>query len=183
MHLYVVCFLKRMWHSVFTICSDLALVLIWIPIVFHFHSQLHSVLLSSTQLYCSQLFCQCIWWLEDEFQDFCFDLCSGDVMTFVLLMVGGWVTQSFRTSVMTFVLVDEMGKSDFLTLLKRVSWNFVKRKVHDRLTNRLKSRVGKCHGYDGYIRVKKLGSWGKNFGRPKLLAKTSHFCGRCVQNI
>ena len=36
-------------------------------------------------------------------------------------------------------------------------------------------RVGKCHGYDGYIRVKKLGSWGKKFGRPKLLAKTSHF--------
>ena len=28
-------------------------------------------------------------------------------------------------------------------------------------------RVGKCHGYDGYIRVKKLGSWGKKFGRPK----------------
>ena len=29
------------------------------------------------------------------------------------------------------------------------------------------SRVGKCHGYDGYIRVKKLASWGKKFGRPK----------------
>ena len=28
-------------------------------------------------------------------------------------------------------------------------------------------RVGKCHGYDRYIRVKKLGSWGKMFGRPK----------------
>ena len=28
-------------------------------------------------------------------------------------------------------------------------------------------RVGKCHGYDGYIRIKKLGSWGKKFGRPK----------------
>ena len=28
-------------------------------------------------------------------------------------------------------------------------------------------RVGKCHGYDGYIRVKKLASWGKKFGRPK----------------
>ena len=28
-------------------------------------------------------------------------------------------------------------------------------------------RVGKCHGYDGYIRVKKLPSWGKKFGRPK----------------
>ena len=25
-------------------------------------------------------------------------------------------------------------------------------------------KVGKCHGYDGYIRVKKLASWGKNFG-------------------
>ena len=29
------------------------------------------------------------------------------------------------------------------------------------------NRVGKCHGYDGYIRVKKLASWGKKFGRPK----------------
>ena len=28
-------------------------------------------------------------------------------------------------------------------------------------------RVAKCHGYDGYIRVKELGSWGKKFGRPK----------------
>ena len=31
----------------------------------------------------------------------------------------------------------------------------------------VKVRDGKCHGYDGYIRVKKLGSWGKKFGRPK----------------
>ena len=30
-----------------------------------------------------------------------------------------------------------------------------------------KNRVGKCQGYDGYIRVKKLASWGKKFGRPK----------------
>ena len=30
-----------------------------------------------------------------------------------------------------------------------------------------KGRVGKCHGYDGYIRVKKLASWGKKFGRLK----------------
>ena len=29
------------------------------------------------------------------------------------------------------------------------------------------SRVAKCHGFDGYIRVKKLASWGKKFGRPK----------------
>ena len=28
-------------------------------------------------------------------------------------------------------------------------------------------RVGKCHGYDGYIRVKKLATWGKKFERPK----------------
>ena len=28
-------------------------------------------------------------------------------------------------------------------------------------------RVGKCHGYDGYIRVKKLASWGKKVGRLK----------------
>ena len=27
-----------------------------------------------------------------------------------------------------------------------------------------KNRVAKCHGYDGYIRVKKLASWGKKFG-------------------
>ena len=33
--------------------------------------------------------------------------------------------------------------------------------------NKIKVRVGKCHGYDGYIRVKKLASWGKKFGRPK----------------
>ena len=26
---------------------------------------------------------------------------------------------------------------------------------------------GKCHGYDRYIREKKLASWGKKFGRPK----------------
>ena len=44
-------------------------------------------------------------------------------------------------------------------------------------------RVGKCHGYDGYIRVKKLASWGKKFGRPKYLAKTSHFGKICAKNL
>ena len=29
------------------------------------------------------------------------------------------------------------------------------------------TRVGKCHGYGGYIRVKILASWGKKFGRLK----------------
>ena len=33
--------------------------------------------------------------------------------------------------------------------------------------DKVKHRVGKCHGYDGYIRVKKMGSWGKKFRRPK----------------
>ena len=28
-----------------------------------------------------------------------------------------------------------------------------------------KDRVAKCHGYDGYIRVKIRGGWGKLFGR------------------
>ena len=36
-------------------------------------------------------------------------------------------------------------------------------------------RVAKCHGYDGYIRVKELANWGKKLGRNKKLAKTSHF--------
>ena len=36
-----------------------------------------------------------------------------------------------------------------------------------RSTHSTAFRFGKCHGYDGYIRVKKLASWGKKFGRPK----------------
>ena len=36
-------------------------------------------------------------------------------------------------------------------------------------------RVAKCHGYGGCIRVKKLPSWGKKFGKTKKIAKTSHF--------
>ena len=39
-------------------------------------------------------------------------------------------------------------------------WANIRKKQHI-------DRVGKCHGYDGYIRVKKLASWGKKFGRPK----------------
>ena len=41
-------------------------------------------------------------------------------------------------------------------------------------------RVAKCHGY---IRVKRLASWGKKFGRPKWLAKTSHFWEDMCKNI
>ena len=39
------------------------------------------------------------------------------------------------------------------------------------------ARVAKCHGYDGYIRVKELASWGKKFRRAKKLSKI------CVKNL
>ena len=32
------------------------------------------------------------------------------------------------------------------------------------LVHPLSSRVAKCHGYGGYIRVRKLEGWGKNLG-------------------
>ena len=32
-------------------------------------------------------------------------------------------------------------------------------------------RVAKCHGYDGYIRVKIIAGWGKKSGRTRYLAK------------
>ena len=41
-------------------------------------------------------------------------------------------------------------------------------------------RVGKCHGYDGYIRVKKLASWSK---KAKIVTKNKPFLGRYVQKI
>ena len=34
-------------------------------------------------------------------------------------------------------------------------------------------RVAKCHGYDGYICVKKLEGWGKKSGRIHIFAKPS----------
>ena len=40
-------------------------------------------------------------------------------------------------------------------------------------------RDGKCHGYDGYIRVKKLASSGKNLGR----TKNKPLFGRFVQQV
>ena len=36
-------------------------------------------------------------------------------------------------------------------------------------------RVAKCHGYDGYIRVKIFAGWGKKSGRAYNLAKLSQF--------
>ena len=39
-------------------------------------------------------------------------------------------------------------------------------------------RVAKCHGYGGYIRVKKLEGWGKKFGRAFSFAKSSIVFGK-----
>ena len=38
--------------------------------------------------------------------------------------------------------------------------------------NNSKSRVAKCHGYGGYIRVKKLEGWGKKSGRIQCFTKS-----------
>ena len=46
----------------------------------------------------------------------------------------------------------------------------------------LLARVAKCHGYDGYIRVKILAGWGKSFGEHANLAKSSLFGGKFVQH-
>ena len=45
------------------------------------------------------------------------------------------------------------------------------------------ARVAKCHGYGGYIRVKKLGGWGKKFGRIHSFAKSSIVLGKFEQLI
>ena len=39
------------------------------------------------------------------------------------------------------------------------------------------SRVAKCHGYDGYIRVKILASWGKSLGEHTILKNEAFFGG------
>ena len=45
------------------------------------------------------------------------------------------------------------------------------------------ARVAKCHGYDGYIRVKELASWGKKLGRNKKLAKQAIFEKICATKL
>ena len=50
-------------------------------------------------------------------------------------------------------------------------------------TNSETARVGKCHGYGGYIRVKKLEGWGKKFGRTFSLAKPGNVLGKFEQLI
>ena len=44
-------------------------------------------------------------------------------------------------------------------------------------------RVAKCHGYGGYIRVKKFEGWGKKSGRSHSFAKSSIALGRFEQLI
>ena len=44
-------------------------------------------------------------------------------------------------------------------------------------------RVAKCHGYGGYIRVKKLEGLGKKFGRKFSFAKSSIVLGKFEQLI
>ena len=44
-------------------------------------------------------------------------------------------------------------------------------------------RVAKCHGYGGYIRVKKLEVWGKKSGRTHNFAKSSIVLGKFEQLI
>ena len=39
-------------------------------------------------------------------------------------------------------------------------------------------RVAKCHGYGGYIRVKKLEGWGKKSGRTHSFAKSGIVLGK-----
>ena len=56
-----------------------------------------------------------------------------------------------------------IGKLITPPLLEDQSWRIMKRRNYLVII----IRVGKCHGYGGYIRVKKLASWGKKFGRPK----------------
>ena len=45
------------------------------------------------------------------------------------------------------------------------------------------NRVAKCHGYGGYIRVKKLEVWGKKFERIHRFAKSSIVWGKFDQLI
>ena len=44
-------------------------------------------------------------------------------------------------------------------------------------------RVAKCHGYGGYIRVKKMEGWGKKSGRIHSFAKSSIVLGKFEQLI
>ena len=45
------------------------------------------------------------------------------------------------------------------------------------------NRVAKCHGYGGYIRVKKLEGWGKKSGRTHSFSKSSIVVGNSEQLI
>ena len=48
----------------------------------------------------------------------------------------------------------------------KISWDLI---CHLSIVIRNLSRVAKCHGYDGYIRIKILASWGKSLGGQTIL--------------
>ena len=47
----------------------------------------------------------------------------------------------------------------------------------------ISNRVAKCHGYGGYIRVKRLEGWGKESGRIHSFGKSSIVLGKFEQLI
>ena len=49
------------------------------------------------------------------------------------------------------------------------------------ITIHINSRVAKCHGYGGYIRVKTLEGWGKKSERIHSFAKSSMILGKFEQ--
>ena len=51
------------------------------------------------------------------------------------------------------------------------------------LPDSLEHRVGKCHGYDGYIRVKRMASSDKKFGRTKNKQKQATFWKICATSV
>ena len=81
-------------------------------------------------------------------------------------------SEDLQTSFLSFVL---LGKAN-----DKIEWEHPPTQVkvakyHQHYHCHPNARVAKCHGYVGYIRLKRLSSWGKKFGRTKKLAKTSHF--------
>ena len=60
-----------------------------------------------------------------------------------------------------------------------VRWNSSTLSLVPAINLPITTRVRKCHGYDGYIRVKKLASSGKNWGR----TKNKPLFGRFVQQV
>ena len=83
----------------------------------------------------------------------------GSIPTYSLRLRGGgcwFYSQSFTTFQSYSGLNKQITNNQENCNLLYKSWSML-----------IKHRVAKCHGYDGYTRVKKLASWGKNIGRVK----------------